>query len=269
MVCGPNGHMRLIYAVILAAMCCPLAPNAALAQRFIPDCAGKAEISNARVIRVERNGALILSDGRAVLLEGIRLPQPEAEGGPRYLSDRALSVLTELTRQGPVTFTATPPKQDRYDRVRAQGFNQTWLQIALLEQGLARVSISPDRDECSPELYEAEAKARAKRAGIWAITSYAPRSPQAMRGAPAGTFQVVEGWVTNVGSRDGRITIDFGNDWTRGFSAVIAAGDRRAFRGYDLESLHARHVRIRGLVQNVRGRPEIALSNPAQIELLN
>ena len=261
--------MRMVYAVILAAMCCPLNANTAFAQRFIPDCAGKAEIANARVIRVERNGALILSDGRAVLLEGIRLPQPEAEGGPRYLSDRALSVLTELTRQGPVTFTATPPKQDRYDRVRAQAFNQTWLQIALLEQGLARVAISPDRDECSPELYEAEAKARAKRAGIWAITSYAPRSPQAMRGAPAGTFQVVEGWVTNVGSRDGRITIDFRNDWTRGFSAVIAAGDRRAFRGYDLESLHARHVRIRGLVQNVRGRPEIALSNPAQIELLN
>jgi len=269
MVCGPNGRMRVVYAVILAAMCCPLNANTAFAQRFIPDCAGKAEIANARVIRVERNGALILSDGRAVLLEGIRLPQPEAEGGPRYLSDRALSVLTELTRQGPVTFTATPPKQDRYDRVRAQAFNQTWLQIALLEQGLARVAISPDRDECSPELYEAEAKARAKRAGLWAITSYAPRSPQAMRGAPAGTFQVVEGWVTNVGSRDGRITIDFGNDWTRGFSAVIAAGDRRAFRGYDLESLHARHVRIRGLVQNVRGRPEIALSNPAQIELLN
>ena len=261
--------MRVVYAVILAAMCCPLNANTAFAQRFIPDCAGKAEIANARVIRVERNGALILSDGRAVLLEGIRLPQPEAEGGPRYLSDRALSVLTELASQGPVTFTATPPKQDRYDRVRAQAFNKTWLQIALLEQGLARVAISPDRDECSPELYEAEAKARAKRAGIWAITSYAPRSPQAMRGAPAGTFQVVEGWVTNVGSRDGRITIDFGNDWTRGFSAVIAAGDRRAFRGYDLESLHARHVRIRGLVQNVRGRPEIALSNPAQIELLN
>lgn len=260
--------MRVVYAVILAAMCCPLNANMAFAQRFIPDCAGKAEISNARVIRVERNGALILSDGRAVLLEGIRLPQPEAEGGPRYLSDRALSVLTELTRQGPVTFTATPPKQDRYDRVRAQGFNQAWLQIALLEQGLARVSISPDRDECSPELYEAEGKARAKRAGIWAITSYAPRSPQAMKGT-TGTFQVVEGWVTNVGANAGRMFIEFGSDGQRGFSAVIAAKDRHAFRGYDLDSLIARHVRIRGTVQNFRGRPEIALSNPAQIELLN
>ncbi|MEY4966749.1 MAG: hypothetical protein RL274_2332 [Pseudomonadota bacterium] len=260
--------MRVIYALILAAMCCPLAANAAFAQRFIPDCAGRAEISGARVLRVERNGALILSDGRAVLLEGIRLPQAEAEGGPRYLSDRALSVLTQLAQRGPVTFAATPPKQDRYDRVRAQAFNQVWLQLALLEQGLARVAISPDRDECSPELYEAEAKARARRAGIWAITSYAPRSPQAMKGT-TGTFQVVEGWVTNVGSKDGRTFIDFSSDWQRGFSAVIAPEDRRAFRDYDLSSLHARHVRIRGMVQNVRGRPEIALSNPAQIELLN
>ena len=261
--------MRAVYAVILAAICCPLDANTASAQRFIPDCAGKAEISNARVIRVERNGALILSDGRAVLLEGIRLPQPEAEGGPRYLSERALSVLTGLAQQGPVTFTATPPKQDRYDRVRAHGFNKTWLQIALLEQGLARVAISPDRNECSPELYEAESRARRERAGIWAITAYAPRSPQAMRGAAAGSFQVVEGWVTNVRMDAGRVFIDFGNDWQRGFSAVIAAEDRRAFRGYDLEDLNARHVRIRGTVQTLRGRAEIALSNPAQIELLN
>jgi endonuclease YncB( thermonuclease family) len=259
--------MRVIYALILAAMCSPLGANGAFAQRFIPDCAGGAEISNARVIRVERNGALILSDGRAVLLEGIRLPQAEADGGPRYLADRALSVLTALAQQGPVTFTATPPKQDRYDRVRAQGFNQAWLQVALLEQGLARVAISPDREECSPELYEAEAKARSRRAGIWAITSYAPRSPQAMKGT-ANTFQMVEGWVTNVGSRDGRIFIDFGSG-IGGFSAAIAPEDRRAFRGYDLESLHAKHVRIRGIVQEARGRSHIVLSNPAQIELLN
>ena len=78
-----------------------------------------------------------------------------------------------------------------------------------------------------------------------------------------------EGWVTNVSNRDGRVSIDFGNDGSHGFSAVITAEDRRAFRGYELDSLIARHVRIRGMVQNVRGRAEIALSNPAQIEILN
>lgn len=256
--------MRWVYFSILAAMCSLMGANAAV----VPDCAGHVEMRGA-VVRVEKNGALILKDGRAALLEGIRLPTGDADSGPRYLGDRALARLRELTADGSVTFTATPPKEDRYDRVRAQVFaGGTWLQIALLEEGLARVAISPDRNECSPELYEAEARARGKRAGLWAIAGYAPRAPQAMKGT-TGTFQVVDGWVTNVGSGGGRIFIDFSNDWQRGFSAVIAPEDRRAFRNYDLDGLHARHVRIRGLVQDFRGRPEIALSNPAQIEVLN
>jgi endonuclease YncB( thermonuclease family) len=228
----------------------------------IPGCAGAVEISRAQVVRVEKNGVLVLADGRAVVLEGIRLPDDAA------LKGRALAALRSMTQDRPVTFTATPPKEDRYDRVRAQGFGATWLQTALLEQGLARVAISPDRNECAPDLYEAEARARGSHAGVWASSAYAPRAPQAMKGT-AGTFQLVDGWVTNIGMGGGRIFIDFGSNGQRFFSAVIAPQDRRAFRDFDLEGLRARHIRIRGLVQDFRGRPEIALSNPAQIEVLD
>jgi micrococcal nuclease len=260
---GTYNRMRgrsLIYTVILAAMGPALAANAAV----IPDCAGAVEIGKAHVVRVEKNGAMVLSDGRAVMLEGIRLPQ-----GNEPSSSQALAQLSQMTQDGPLTFTSTPPKEDRYDRIRAQGFAGVgWLQTMLLEQGLARVQIAPDRNECSPELYAAEARARARRVGLWAVAGSAPRKPQEMKGT-TGTFQVVEGWVTNVGSGAGRVFIDFSSDWQRGFSAVIAPEDRRAFRDYDLEGLHAKHVRIRGMVQDFRGRPEIALSNPAQIEVLN
>ncbi len=259
---GTYSRMRgraLIYGLILAAMGPSLDAGAAI----IPDCAGRVEIVRARVVRVEKNGALILKDGRAVTLEGIRLPQAGDPGAAA-----ALAMLDRLAQAGPVTFTATPPKEDRYDRIRAQAFGDGWLQIALLEQGLARVQIAPDRNECSPELYAAEARARDRRLGLWAVAGSAPRKPQEMKGT-TGSFQVVEGWVTNVASGAGRIFIDFSSDWQRGFSAVIAPQDRRAFRDYDLEGLHARHVRIRGMVQDFRGRPEIVLSNPAQIEVLN
>ena len=251
--------MRLIYFPILAAMCPLWAANAAI----IPDCAGSVEVSNAHVLRVEQNGAIILRDGRAVLLEGIRLPEDGA------LRAQALGRLGELARAGTVTFTSTPPKEDRYDRIRAQGFAPGWLQVTLLEEGLARVQIAPDRNECAPDLYEAESRARARHLGVWASASAAPRSPQQMQGAPTGSFQVVDGWVTNVGGSGGRVFIDFSSDWQRGFSAVIAPEDRRAFRDFDLDGLTAKHVRIRGMVQDFRGRPEIMLSNPSQIEVLN
>jgi micrococcal nuclease len=265
---GTYGRMRLIYWPFLAAMCLPLDAYAANFSEggYLPDCAGSVEIVHARVARVEQNGALILPDGRAVLLEGIRLPQ--RGDGPRFLADQALSALREMALAGPVTFTTTAPKEDRYHRIRAQGFGRQWFQVALLERSLARVAIAPDRNECAPDLYEAEARARAQQAGIWALAEYRTRSPQEMKGT-AGTFQLVDGWVTNVSSGGGRVFIDFGSNGQRSFSAVIASEDRRAFRDFDLDGLATKHIRIRGTVQDYRGRPEIALSNPSQIEVLN
>ena len=148
--------------------------------------------------------------------------------------------------------------------MRVQGFGRAWLQSALLEQGLARVQISPDRAECAPDLYEAETRARSRQLGIWALPGYRVRTPQQLAGT-TGTFQLAEGKVDNIGGANGRTFIDFGN---RQFAAVIQSADRRAFRDFDFDELTGRHVRVRGMVQNYRGRPEILLSNPSQIELL-
>ena len=214
---------------------------------FIPDCAGGVEIAHVHVVRVEKNGALVLADGRAVMLEGIRLAGAD---GPQELSDRALAALREMALAGPVTFTAIPPKEDRYDRIRVQAFGDVWFQTALLERGLARVAISPDRNECAPDLYEAEQRAQTRRAGLWALSTSALRVPEAMKNTATGSFQIVQGWVTHVGHSDGRVFIDFGSDGQRVFSAVIEQEDRRAFRGFDLDGLETHHIRIRGLVQD-------------------
>ncbi len=256
--------MRLIYCSILAAMCLPLDAYAADGERFVPDCAGGVEIAHAHVAGVEQDGVLVLAGGRAVILEGIRLPLD----APPALSGEALAALREMALSGTVSFTSVQPKQDRYDRLRVQGFGRQWLQAALLEQGLARVAISSDRTECAPDLYEAEARARVKRTGLWALDNYRVRVPQDTKGT-AGSFQLVEGLVTGVGQANGRQFIDFGDKGQRVFSAVIAPDDRRAFRDFDLDGLTRRHIRIRGIVQDYRGRPEIALSNPAQIEVLD
>jgi micrococcal nuclease len=233
----------------------------------LPDCAGKIEVASAHVVRVEKNGALILSDGRAALLEGIRLPGADRPSGA--VVSAALDALRALTMKEALTLTVTAPERDRYDRLHVQAFGDVWLQTELLKRGLARVSIAPDRQECSPDFYEAEVEARNARRGLWALPEFAVRQAGSLS-APAGSFQIVEGRVLNVASHDGRVFLDFSSDYRKGFSATIAPEDRKAFRSSDpaLEDLTGHEIRLRGVVENFGGRREIALSNPRQVELL-
>ncbi len=48
------------------------------AQAAVPPCAGDVEIGDAPIVRVEHNDVLILKDGRALHLEGIRVPRAAA-----------------------------------------------------------------------------------------------------------------------------------------------------------------------------------------------
>jgi hypothetical protein len=255
----------LVYALALALFGAMPARAAA-----VPDCAGGVEISRARVVRVEQNGVLVLSDGRALTLEGVRLPMGAADHAPTLLSDEARAALLTMARAAPLTGRAVPPKEDRYDRVRVQAFaDSTWLQRALLEQGLARVAIQPDRGECGVQLFAFEAAARKAGRGLWASPAYRIRTDRDDWRPDIGTFQLIEGKLARVSSQEGRTVMDFGNDGITGLLAVIADSDRRAFRGVDLGALAGRRLRLRGIVQESNGRPMIALSGPLQIEVLD
>jgi micrococcal nuclease len=249
---------------LLAALLLPC-PGLAMP---LPDCAGSVEFAKARVARVEKDGAMVLADGRAIVLEGLRLPG--ADKPSSSVAAQALDALRELAMKGPLLVTATEPKEDRYGRLRVQAFADGWLQVELLKRGLARVSVLPDRQECSPDFYDAESEARLAKHGLWALPDFAVRQAKNFS-APDGSFQIVEGRVVNVAKPpSGRAFLDFDPDFRKGLSAVIAPEDRKTFRDSDppLEELAGRNVRLRGTVQNFNGRAEIALFNPRQIEVL-
>jgi hypothetical protein len=272
-VCGVNSRtshatfafaMRPILPLILLSL---FATSPALAMTP-PGCAGGVEIGGAKIVRVEKNGALILNDGRAAMLEGIRLPLND--GGPAALADDALSALRALAMAQPLMLTAVPPKEDRYGRVRVQAFGDVWLQTELLRRGLARVAIAPDRAECAADLYKAEKEARADGQGLWAFPAFALRNPASITVSDEGKFVIVEGKVANAAIHDERVFLDFSADYSRGLSATVAPDDHANFRHTDPppENLTGHMVRLRGMVEDFNGRPEIGLSNPAQIEFL-
>jgi len=235
-----------------------------------PECAGEREIGSAHIMRVDGNGILVMTDGRALKLEGIRLPGGAQDHAPQALANDAKSELDELAKGRELNIHAVWPKQDRYDRVRGQIFTEDgkWLQIELLRKGLARVEIASDRGECYRELYTAEAEARKAGLGIWANTAYATRQPDAIK-SDVGTFQVVVGRVMSAATSDGKVYLNFGQDVRRDFTVVIGQGDMKTFKfmGVDPLNYGGKLVRVRGVVQTLNG-PAIAIGNPKQIELL-
>jgi hypothetical protein len=239
----------------------------------IPACAGSVEAVNIQVVRVEKNGAVIFDDGRAVHPEGILLPAGAADHAPDVLVSQALGVMTNLVHDKLVTITANPPKEDRYGRIRAQVFlpdnaADPWLQVALLKRGLARVSIAPDRRECAAQLLAAEAPARSAKLGLWAYPAYAVRNPQNVA-RDAGTFQVVEGKVVSANLRDGRAYLDFGTDWNNDLTVTISPDDMENFRqaSVDPRGYAGKTVRVRGWVEGHNGA-EIAVAVPESIEVI-
>jgi micrococcal nuclease len=241
--------------------------TAAAASR--PPCAGPVEIAHATVVRVEKNGALILHDGRAVHLEAIRLPEGASDHAPQFLADQALTTLAGLVVGRQLTLIAVPPKEDRYDRVRAQAFDgDTWLQLEMLKRGLARVNIAADRVECASDLYDAEAQARAARVGLWSSSAYSIR-PVTSVATDVGTFQLVQGRVVSAEIRDGRAWLAFGTGLRGDFSALIAPDDLRTYRlmGVDPRGYAGKTVLVRGIVQNLSS-PMIAVASPVQVQVI-
>ncbi|HTT85158.1 MAG TPA: thermonuclease family protein [Rhizomicrobium sp.] len=239
----------------------------------LPSCFPPVEIARAKIVRVERNGVLVLEDGRAARLEGILLPAGAGDNAPEFYADQAITKLSELATGHVLTLASQVPKEDRYGRLRAQaslsdGSGHAWLQRALLEEGLARVSLAPDRAECADELYAAERRARAQKTGIWSLDAYRVRDAQHL-GEDAGTFQIVEGTIDDVASHGGRLYLEFGRDRSRDFAVVITADDLKNFRsiGVDPFSYRGQTIRVRGWINRARG-PEMEIASPVDIEVI-
>jgi micrococcal nuclease len=232
----------------------------------LPPCAPAIEAKGVRVVRVEKNGVLVLEDGRAVKVEGLLLPGGATDRAPRYLADESVDALSDLARGRVVTLAAQRPKEDRYGRLRAQvfiedGVTQPWLQLEMLRRGLGRVSVAPDRRECVAELYAAEDQARRSRKGMWSQQVYAVRMPAAALSADRDTFQIVQGTIMSADVKNGRGYLDFGADWRRDFTVTISPDDMKTFHqaGVDPQSYEGKTVRVRGWVEGSH-RPEIEVA---------
>ncbi len=215
------------------------------------------------VVRVMDPRTLELADGTTLRLSGI--------DSPETVSDEALKVLGDLVADRPVSLFYGETKSDRWRHAVAHVVldDGTWLQAALLRQGLARVYSFSDNRIGVAEMLAIEAEARDAGRGLWSSWKTDVKSP-AETPQLLNSFQVVEGTVAEAANVRGRVYLNFGEDWRSDFTILVPPKVRRQFdrAEIDLSVLQDKNVRVRGWVKRWNG-PMIELTHAEQLEILN
>lgn len=232
-----------------------------------------------RVVAISDGDTFDLDSGLTVRLVGIQAPKLPLgrEGFVAWpLGDAAKAALQDLVLGEEVTLYYGSTRMDRHGRalghvVLGDGADAVWVQQAMLEAGLARVYTFPDNRLCIAELYAAERRGRAERAGIWTDPYYQIRDaadPAAILDRIEG-YELVEGRVLNADRVGGRVYLNFGRVWREDFTAVIEADALRLFEreGFDPLALENRFIRVRGWIESGDG-PRMDLTHPEQIEIV-
>lgn len=217
---------------------------------------------------------LRLADGEAdVRLVGMQAPKlPLGRKGFATwpLADEARRALVDLVKGHSITLRLGATPKDRNGRILAHLVRDDglWIQQEMLRLGFARVYTFPDNRQLAAELFAAERDARAAKRGIWAETFYAVRDTNVEKLAKdSGTFQIVEGRVISAAKVQGRIYLNFGEDYRSDFTASIAPEAVPLFSKAKIDPLawKGKVVRVRGYIRSFNG-PVIDVTHPEQIE---
>jgi hypothetical protein len=159
---------------------------------------------------------------------------------------------------------ATRP--DRYGRALAQvklTGGGPWIERELLRAGAVRVRTWSDNRAMAGPMLEAEAYARNRRLGLWALPAYRVLVPSEARDADG--FQVVEGRPRSLGGGE-VVELQF----DAGFGAQIAARALGDFQtaGKAPQALAGKLLRLRGPIRYGAGGLMMRLDHPEQVEVL-
>jgi endonuclease YncB( thermonuclease family) len=217
---------------------------------------------------------LRLVDGRFLRLAGIMVGNPASGAGTRY-AVAARELLTRIAGDRQVVFAFGARHMDRHGRFVAQVWQAgegdatgTWLQAALLADGLARVATTPDNPLLALDMLRIENEARRARRGLWGDPAYRVRTPEDA-GDALDSFQIVEGRILAVAIRRRGGYLNFGADYRTDFTLSLSREALRLMRQANVDpmALQGIRVRARGWLRSFNG-PLIEITHPEQIEVL-
>lgn len=276
----------LMLAIILIATVVHLG-GCAPSSSSLSGAGGASSRETAVVEAVSDGDSLVLQGGERVRLLGLDAPeagQPGADTSRGYLEKLLLGKQVRLEKD--------QTNRDRYGRLLRYVFLDGELVNArLVQDGYAVSRFYPPDGRYRELLERLEKEAEAARRGLWAVgalpsggAAKGDQSPSAGNASPGanpapviswreagryyGRTMTVEGTVVATYNSGKAIFLNFHPDWRAHFTAVIFASDARRFPAPPESHYLNRKVRVTGLIEEYRGKPEIIVRKPAQIELV-
>lgn len=219
--------------------------------------------------------------GETVRLLGINAPEINDPGG-----DIAKDFLVLLVLDRTVRLEADVTNTDEYDRLlRYVYVDGLFVNGELIRMGYAETRCYPPDTLYKRELEALEKTALRNSRGLWSFpvfqtpdTSHTrtkvhtPGKNDAISWRSAdeyyGQVKTVEGVVVASNNTGKVCFLNFHEDWRRSFTAVIFASDFAAFPPNPEDYYLNRRVRVRGLIKEYKGKPEIILKSTSQIEVI-
>ncbi|MEK6692883.1 MAG: hypothetical protein AABY44_05590 [Nitrospirota bacterium] len=84
-----------------------------------------------------------------------------------------------------------------------------------------------------------------------------------------GQHKTVDGIIVKTNNTGKTVFLNFHPNWKRYFTAVIFDRDFHLFPNNPEKYYLNKHVRVTGIIKEYKGKPEIILTSPDQIRILN
>ena len=228
-----------------------------------------------KITHVIDGDTVVLASGQHLRYIGIDAPELERNTPAGWVKvddpfgEEAKKFNEELTLSKVVRLEFDVQKQDKFNRMLAYCFvkqddTEVLVQEEILRRGFAYLYTFPPNIKYVDRLVSALQEAKAQKAGIWSIDLNVDSTSA---GQFIGQRKMVTGFVkrSHASARVIQLSLE-------GLSVVIFKNDMGLFQkqGIDpAEFYKGKKVRVFGLIKEYQGAPEIVISNPWQIDVID